>query len=34
MVTHRFPFEKTKEAFDLVAEYSDGVMKAMIDFNK
>ncbi len=32
MVTHRFPFEKTKEAFDLVAEYSDGVMKAMIDF--
>ena len=34
MVTHRFPFEKTKEAFDLVAEYSNGVMKAMIDFNK
>jgi len=32
MVTHRFPFNKTKEAFDLVAEYSDGVMKAMIDF--
>jgi L-iditol 2-dehydrogenase len=32
MVTHRFPFEKTKEAFDLVAEYRDGVMKAMIDF--
>ncbi len=32
MVTHRFPFEKTKEAFDLVAGYSDGVMKAMIDF--
>jgi L-iditol 2-dehydrogenase len=32
MVTHRFPFEKTREAFDLVAEYSDGVMKAMIDF--
>jgi len=32
MVTHRFPFEKTKEAFDLVAEYKDGVMKAMIDF--
>jgi L-iditol 2-dehydrogenase len=34
MVTHRFPFEKTKEAFDLVAAYSDGVMKAMIDFDK
>lgn len=32
MVTHRFPFEKTKEAFDLVASYADGVMKAMIDF--
>jgi L-iditol 2-dehydrogenase len=32
MVTHRFPFEKTKEAFDLVADYRDGVMKAMIEF--
>ncbi len=32
MVTHRFPFAKTKEAFDLVAAYEDGVMKAMIDF--
>jgi L-iditol 2-dehydrogenase len=32
MVTHRFPFESTKEAFDLVADYRDGVMKAMIDF--
>jgi L-iditol 2-dehydrogenase len=32
MVTHRFPFDKTKEAFDLVAEYGDGIMKAMIDF--
>ena len=32
MITHRFPFEQTKEAFDLVAEYRDGVMKAMIDF--
>lgn len=32
MVTHRFPFTKTKEAFDLVAGYKDGVMKAMIDF--
>src|SRR5450759_4555145 len=32
MVTHSFPFEKTKEAFDLVADYRDGVMKAMIDF--
>jgi threonine dehydrogenase-like Zn-dependent dehydrogenase len=33
MVTHRFRFEQTKDAFDLVAAYSDGVMKAMIDFD-
>jgi L-iditol 2-dehydrogenase len=33
MPTHRFPFAKTKEAFDLVAGYKDGVMKAMIDFD-
>lgn len=32
MPTHRFSFENTKEAFDLVASYKDGVMKAMIDF--
>ncbi len=32
MVTHRFPFDHTKEAFDLVTGYKDGVMKAMIDF--
>ena len=32
MTTHRFPFSRTKEAFDLVASYRDGVMKAMIDF--
>jgi L-iditol 2-dehydrogenase len=32
MVTHRFPFDRTKEGFDLVAGYNDGVMKAMIDF--
>lgn len=32
MVTHRFPLSKSKEAFDLVAGYKDGVMKAMIDF--
>lgn len=32
MVTHRFPFKSTKMAFDLVSEYKDGVMKAMIDF--
>jgi L-iditol 2-dehydrogenase len=32
MITHRFPFSKTKEAFDMVERYEDGVMKAMIDF--
>ncbi len=32
MPTHRFPFERSKEAFDLVAGYQDGVMKAMIEF--
>lgn len=32
MITHRFPFEKAGEAFDLVSGYRDGVMKAMIDF--
>jgi len=32
MVTHRFKFDQTKEAFDLVHNYADGVMKAMIDF--
>lgn len=30
MVTHHYPFEKTKQAFDLVAGYQDGVIKAMI----
>jgi L-iditol 2-dehydrogenase len=32
MITHRFSFSRTREAFDLVASYGDGVMKAMIDF--
>ncbi len=31
LVTHRFPLERTAEAFDLVADYRDGVIKAMID---
>jgi len=30
-VTHRFPLDRTRQAFDLVAGYKDGVMKAMID---
>jgi len=32
MLTHRFPFDKVAEAFEMVANYKDGVMKAMIDF--
>ena len=32
MVTHRFGFEESKVAFDLVADYADGVVKAMINF--
>jgi L-iditol 2-dehydrogenase len=32
MVTHHFPFARTQEAFDTVAAYRDGVMKAMITF--
>ncbi len=32
MITHRFPFDKSKEAFDLVAAYADGVIKAVISF--
>jgi L-iditol 2-dehydrogenase len=31
MVTHRFKLDRVKEAFDLVAEYADGVVKAMIE---
>ena len=31
MLTHRFPFAETRQAFDLVAEYRDGVVKAMIE---
>ena len=32
MQTHTFKFDKIKEAFELVAGYKDGVMKAMINF--
>jgi len=31
MVTHNYDLDHAKEAFDLVAEYSDGVIKAMIN---
>jgi len=30
MVTHHFPLQDAKAAFETVAEYSDGVIKAMI----
>jgi len=30
MVTHHFPLEQTRQAFELVTHYRDGVMKAMI----
>lgn len=30
MVTHRFPLQETQKAFDMVANYEDGVMKAVI----
>lgn len=30
MITHHFDLERTQEAFELVAEYRDGVVKAMI----
>jgi len=32
MITHRFKLEQTQDAFDLVAEYRDGVVKALIEF--
>jgi L-iditol 2-dehydrogenase len=31
MITHRFKFEQTQQAFDMVAEYRDGVIKALIE---
>ena len=30
MLTHHFPFDKSADAFDLVDQYRDGVIKAMI----
>ena len=32
LITHNFSFAESKEAFDLVADYQDGVVKAMIGF--
>ena len=31
MITHRFKLEQTKDAFDMVGEYRDGVVKALIE---
>ena len=31
MITHRFELEQTQDAFDMVAEYRDGVVKALIE---
>ena len=33
LVTHTFHFEQTQDAFDLVAGYKDGVIKAMVKVN-
>lgn len=33
LITHRFPLDRCQEAFDLVAGYHDGVMKAMVTFS-
>ena len=32
LVTHRFPIEKTSEAFNIVANYQDNVVKALVRF--
>ena len=32
MITHKFTFDKTGEAFDIVSNYKDGVIKALIKF--
>lgn len=32
MITHRFAFDELSEAFDMVKNYRDGVLKAMIEF--
>ncbi len=33
LVTHHFPFARISEAFELVAEYGNGVIKAIVDVN-
>jgi L-iditol 2-dehydrogenase len=31
VITHRFPLERASEAYELVASYKDGVVKAVIE---
>jgi hypothetical protein len=33
MITHNFDFPQSKEAFDMLCDYKDGVIKAMINFD-
>ena len=33
LITHRFPFADTPAGFDMVANYRDGVVKAMVEFD-
>jgi threonine dehydrogenase-like Zn-dependent dehydrogenase len=33
-ITHRFSFEESDKALDLVANYRDGLVKAMIEFGR
>jgi len=32
MISHKLSFEKTNEAFDIVSNYKDQVIKALIKF--
>ena len=32
MVTHHLPFVETQRGFDMVTDYQDGVVKAMVTF--
>ncbi|MHC4178663.1 MAG: hypothetical protein ACYSWU_14225, partial [Planctomycetota bacterium] len=33
LLTHRFPLAQIREAFELVAGYRDGVIKAVVDLS-
>lgn len=34
LLTHRFPLDRSQEAFELVANYQDGVIKAILDLTE